>query len=210
MKMPGRRAGQVHAMGVGVAALLTVAAYVFGVEPRLDRDFRARRIEADVAGVERDALVALTRLRAERAMLGERRAALEASGPALESEAVVNDRMLRLARLAETAGLVVTALEPGSSRQSGQHTLIPARLSGTASFAAVATYIAGVRREFPDVRVDRVEIAGGAGSGPGAKGAVFELGLTWFTHDAGGNAGGTVRAVDASGAGGAGEDAGSR
>lgn len=168
---------QVHMFGVALTGLIGVAGYLLTIEPALDERDAAMRRSAELANADRDALVAEANLRVSRRELEQRRARLESLAIRLEPVSRTNDRMVRLTQLAEQSGLVVSTIEPSSPSAQGKHLLVPVKLVGTGSFKHAHEFLAQIKQQFPDTRVDGLQItAAAAADVPGQ----IQLECTWF------------------------------
>lgn len=173
---------QIHVVGIGMVLVLAAGGYWLGVDPLLDARFRAGIESAKAASVERDAQVAETTLRGERMELEQQQRRLGESVIRLEAPSRLNDRMVRVTSLAAERGLVVGQIEPGTPSVAGQHTIVPFKLAGRATFSEMTRFLAALHGQFPDTRVDSLSLAAGAEEG---KDGSFSVECAWFAAQEG-------------------------
>jgi len=128
-----------------------------------------RRKEADLAG-------SLTR---QRHRLGECREALTREKIQLESAGNVNQRIAKLADLAERTGLAVNEVVPGQAARVGLYETVPVSLVGRGKYPTCVTFLRKLKKTFPDTSVDSFELTRKSGEADGA--ADFRVQLLWYT-----------------------------
>ena len=170
---------QVHLLGIAGMTVIGAIGYFVAIEPVLNQNAVQMRRESESRGADRDAIVAEANLRADRRRVDLLHARLENLAIKLEAPARTNDRIVRMTKLAEASGLHVVTLEPGTSVSKPRHTLIPIRFSGTCDFAAMTSFLAALRAQFPDTRVDDLDLRSSGRT------SQFALTCTWFAAPAG-------------------------
>lgn len=173
---------QIHLLGVAALSLVGTAGYYLAIEPALDERDAAMRHSADLASADRDAVVAEANIRAQRRELQHRKARLESLAIRLEPVSRTNDRMVRLTQLAETSGLSVSSIQPDTPRAEAKHTLVPIRLAGRGDFRAMQKFLGALKSQFPDTRIDTLQIDAGIVPGDAASEnrGPFALDCTWY------------------------------
>ena len=171
---------QVHLLGVAGMAVLGAAGYFVAIEPVLNQNAAHMRRESETRGADRDAIVAEANVRADRRkaeLLEQRLSRLDIK---LESPSRTNDRIVRVSKLAERSKLHIVTLEPGTPVSRSKHTLVPIRFAGSCTFADMNAFLSALRSEFPDTRVDTLDIRSSAET------SQFVLTCTWFAAPVGG------------------------
>lgn len=167
---------QVHLIGIACLGLIGAGGYFVAIEPALDERTAFMRRSAEYSDTDREVVVMEANVRVDRRTLDERTSRLDQMDIKLETLAYANDRMVRVSRLAERFGLSVQSLQPGQPEVQGRHTLVPLRLAGLCSYTAMVDFIHAMRKEFPDTRVNALQVS--AASDPGV--SSFSLDCTWF------------------------------
>jgi Tfp pilus assembly protein PilO len=170
---------QVHLMGVAGITVLGAIGYFLAIEPVLNENALHMRRQSESASADRDAIVAEANVRSDRRTQELLQQRLDGINIKLESPSRTNDRIVRMTKLAEAHSLHIATLEPGTPTTRQRHTLVPVRFTGSSDFASMVSFIAALRTQFPDTRVDELELRS---SGETSQ---FLLTCTWFAAPAG-------------------------
>ncbi len=167
----------IDAAGLATVAALSLGAYLFGVEPMR----QAERAEKDRVAflVERtqEAERAEAEARRFRETLSEVEGDLDAVPLRIEPVERLNQRLARLAELAEAAPVRVDDLTPGKGVEDRGGVRVPIRLGGVGDYASCVAFLVNLRRAMPDVNVMGLEVTG-PGEEEGAVGR-FWFDLAW-------------------------------
>ncbi len=174
----GLRGWQVHSIGAGGFAVLSVIAALAVVNPVLTaRAERAslrselERRQLQLADLEQARRDVQGRLDATRQELGDGRLQLESSGR-------LNRRMARLVELAATSGLDIHEMRPGTPVTGDRYDTVPIMLSGQGSYPQCAGFLHLVHETLPDTGVTDLDLSGNP-THP-ELGARFRFDVVWY------------------------------
>lgn len=186
MKKPIDQRLRINAAGVIATLALTLVGYLLGVEPGLDdRTIQQRRLsslqarEQEVRIAEADLFAATFR---KQTLVSQ----VNALPFELEDPAAVNDRLVRVARLADDARVVVQQVSPGKPEYGERFTAVPIRLVGESTYATLVQFLRGLRAEMPDVGVSELKLTGVPTDSVGK--ASFSISCVWYAASAVSNA----------------------
>lgn len=172
----------VHAVGAGVAAVLTLGFYAASVHPLLRQKQTDRALARELAALE----ARNTELAQEVADLDGQLSMLETRVRQmplqLKAASRVNERVDDLARLANESGLQVDALQPGAPLERDRFIKVPLRLGGAGTYKTCASFLHALRDRFPDMGLASVELAGNPSAHDGAGRFIFNL--VWYAAPA--------------------------
>ena len=168
---------KIDAIGVGVALLLTGAAYLIGVEPLLAREAELRDRRAELASTEQAAdaaAKALAEMRKQVALAEQR----VAENPLrLQPIYRLNTRLAEIAGAGGRHGLLIDQLEPGGATPTEHYVTVPIRVTGRSTYAGAARFLHDLRTSMPDIAVANVEVTGDPRNRKGE--AKFTVALLW-------------------------------
>ncbi len=169
--------------GGAVACILALSA-VFAVATlrpsmaRAERERVERETLASKTLALREADDALARTIQLRDHLREQRAALVTLGTLSD----LNARLAEIPVVAETHGVAVSEVVPGTPQQRARLTRVPIRVAGVASFRAFSSMLADLHQRHRDLEVTSFSIdAEGTGRDAAAR---FSLAILWHTTSA--------------------------
>jgi Tfp pilus assembly protein PilO len=184
-----------------VAAAATACAGAVAVGPHLLA--QAPTAQEQMAAIE-ERRKAATELAADLVNLNKRLEELHA-----ESETAVhlipvstaNARLLALTKLAESHGVTIAQVTSlASDTKDPRATVIPIKLSGTATYSDATAFLSDLRKEFRDTSVTGFKIS--AVPAATAPTATFAMDLAWYAAPAGGaGSAGSAGGAGAAGAG---------
>jgi hypothetical protein len=166
-----------------IACFLTLSA-VFAVttlRPALahsQREHEERETLATKTVALREADSALASAVKQRSSLGTLRSSMVTLGTISD----LNARLAEIPVVAETHGVAVSEVVPGTPQQRGRLTRVPLRVAGVASFRSFSAMLAELHANHRDLEVTAFSIdAEGNGRDSGAR---FSLGMVWHTTSA--------------------------
>lgn len=174
----------IYATTVAFCAAVTTAAYVTALEPALARREAQRQLQADL--LDRRQKLSETAAGAADAhrQLDRVNDALSHSDLRLQPASLVNDRIERLADLANECGLTIDEVHPGEVEDTAHFQTVSIKLAGTGDFPACAKFLHQLHDTFPDTGVRSLETSN-TSPNPLKPVATFRFELTWYAAPAG-------------------------
>ena len=160
MKIKNLRPLHIDLGALGVFALLTLGAYLFGVHPVIERhkslDNRAVELRGQQSR-DRELSIEVAHVASEITKLNQ-----ELSDNAIKLKSVdqINSQLARLAALTGNCGLKLDQLRPDKSLNGSRYQTVPIYLAGSGSFPECVKLLHELQRSFPDTSVASFEIAG--------------------------------------------------
>lgn len=171
---------RVYGTAVAVCAGLSVAAYLFGVQPALATHDADQAYAAELQSRRDKTADLVAELATTRRNLDRTRAQVEALPLRLEPASTMNQRLARLADLASAVGLTINEVQPGAPIDAAPYQSVPLRISGNGTYPACARFLHRLRDKFPDTAVRSFEAANPSPTRDNTAGT-FRLELTWYT-----------------------------
>jgi hypothetical protein len=148
----------IHAVGAGVAVMLTAAWFVLGVRPMLSAKQRSALLADEITAL-RDALREKAAKRDEQSgRQAELDVELANATFRLKPAAALNSQLADITALAEREGILVDRVEPGASASTPLATKIPIRFAGRGPSPGAVRFLAALRHGFPDIAVEGFEL----------------------------------------------------
>lgn len=184
MKPPDlmKSAWTMHAAGAGLCALLTVAAWFAGVKPSLERLRQVGQQEEQLATLRQQAGDLSARTKELEARRDQVARSLTDNAVRLQPATKINRRLDELTQLAVTCQLKVDEIQPGKTRPTSRHEVVPIRLRGNGSYVSCVNFLHSLRRQFPDTGASQIDLKGAPGAAPET--SCFEFTLDWYTAPA--------------------------
>ncbi len=151
---------RIDAAGVGVALLLTGAAYLFGVEPILAREAELRERQSEVRAARESAEAADRSLATLRNQVALAEQTVAENPLRLKPLGHLNTRLGAIALAATRHGLRVDQIEPGRPTPSTHYATVPIRVAGRSTYGGATRFLHELRTRMPDVAVANVDLAG--------------------------------------------------
>jgi hypothetical protein len=161
---------------------LTIAAYLLGAAPLLDRHDAVRRQLAELAAgriKSREASAALAVVQRE---LAAARRQITAIPLRLQPASQLNQRLALVTDLAMRSGATLDDLQPGRPIDGARYGVLPIRVAGTGSYPTFAALLSRLRTECPDSGINGFDVYGTPAQG--AAPAKFSFELVWYTQPA--------------------------
>jgi Tfp pilus assembly protein PilO len=172
---------QLAAIALTACGGLSMAAYVFGVQPLVDG--RAQE-SAQLATLE-ERQASATQLSNSLGDLHRQLAAakeqLERTPVRLQPASLINQRLEAVARLATDCQVTNDEMRPGSPADATHFQTVPIRIVGSGKYPACATFLKKLRETFGDMGV-RTFSASNTAAGSENPSAILNAELVWFTE----------------------------
>jgi Tfp pilus assembly protein PilO len=179
----------------GVCVLVTLVAYLAGIEPALDQRAQRRDRTNQIQAQETRYAELATSLRVTREALAGVEKQLMSSSVRLEAASQVNGRVAQLTDLVGACGMTIDEIEPGTvmpSLPGAQFDILPITLKGVGTFPTCSAFLRRLREVFPDTSVTAFELSGRRGatspsvaaagsSTPSVAPVAYRIGLLWYT-----------------------------
>jgi Tfp pilus assembly protein PilO len=169
---------QIDAMALGACLVLTAAAYIFGIQPLLDREQQQKEQEQTLAAKTAQANQSTAQLTALRNQLSKVRDAVSHSAIKLQSTAHLNQRLAEVTQMAGACGLQVNEIQPGAIVSGDRYETVPLHLAGFGAYEACAVFMHKLHQAFPDTGLSSFELTGTPNQPTNP--AVFRFTLTWY------------------------------
>jgi len=164
-------------------AAVTFAVYTAAIQPALSHRAEQQQLDAELAHRKTKTAV----LAGELADVGKQLKAVNQSLAharlRLQPASLVNDRLERLADLANDCGLSIDQVHPGDVNDTPHFQIVSIKLGGTGSFPACGKFLHQLRDTFPDTGVRALEVLNQSPS-PVKPLLKFDLELTWYAAPA--------------------------
>lgn len=170
----------VDVTGIAIAVAMTVACAGALVWPIFARSSEVHTPNA-LTDLENRARAEETALRLDRASL-EKLQAEALKTVRLEPVTRVNERLVGLAALADKCGVTITLLTPQKPQPAAKATIVPVKLAGNASYAAITRFVHALHAEYRDTAVVGLSIVGSPTQKP--QDAAYTLDLAWYAAPA--------------------------
>lgn len=174
----------IYATTAAVCAAVTIGAYVTALEPALARREAQRQLQADLLDRRQKLSEIATGAADARRQLDHVNDALSHSDLRLQPASLVNDRIERLADLANECGLTIDEVHPGEMEETAHFQTVSIKLAGTGEFPACAKFLHQLHDTFPDTGVRSLETVN-TSPNPLRPVATFHFELTWYAAPAG-------------------------
>ena len=162
---------------------VTFAVYTAAIQPALAHRAQRQQLNAELA--QRKSKSAA--LAGELADVGKQLKAVNQSLAharlRLQPASLVNDRLERLADLANDCGLSIDQVHPGDVTDTAHFEIVSIKLGGTGSFPACGKFLHQLHDVFPDTGVRALEVTNQSPS-PVKPMLKFDLELTWYAAPA--------------------------
>lgn len=185
----GRHLVGIHLGAIGLLAAVSGAWYVAGFQPLLSAKQRAAEL-GEEAGRQREDVHALVVERDRRAaQLVELERDLSKTTVRLKPASALNAQLAAITQLAESERIVVDRVEPGAPLDTPLAIRVPVTFAGRGTSAAAVRFLASLRGQFPDISVERFEVAvlseaEAKAPAPGQPSASFRFECVWYADRA--------------------------
>ncbi|MCZ6836442.1 MAG: hypothetical protein O7G85_11765 [Planctomycetota bacterium] len=171
-------AWKLHAGGGGALALLTLMAYLFGLQPILVLEVNTQEDIQAMAILAHDLDHLQTQAKMHRDELKKNRGELASGTLTLRKASYRNERLALLTELALEYDLTVDGFQTRALQRHQHYDLVPVQLEGVGGFTQCARFLHELSVQFPDTGVDRFELRGNPGSQ--STEAFFTFEMTWY------------------------------
>lgn len=180
----------IHLGGVAAVALVLSVFSIVIVRPRTRAADDVARLGWEISEAERK--IEAQRATGERAIaeLAKLRTQLEAEPAVLGPVSKLNARLAEVSKRAESMGIRVVELVPGTEQKGSAAVKVPIRLRGEGTYAAITGLLARTHADFPDLAVAKLSIKGEPNNPESP--ASISIDFEWYAERAeGAGAGGT-------------------
>jgi len=171
--------GRVDAVGAAGASAVLALATVIGFLPVWNGRHAVARDRALASENDRLASDSLRDTQDLEARLGVMQAQLDANPVKLSAVEDLNQRLSDFVRLADEVGLALDQVEPGAPFRSPKFTTVPIKVSGTGTYAGLATFFEKLHSTRVDTSIEAFSINVASGDGDATK-ARFALQVVWY------------------------------
>jgi len=178
MSHPGFSNWKVDAVGLGVCALLTTLVVGVGVSPRIEQVREAEDRQDDLRGARVDASDKERSIRDLRTQLNSLHEQANHLAVNLQPAKALNERLGRIAVLAQNLGIRVNELQPGTTTKGHLFDTVRITLSGTSGFSGCARFVHELGERHPDMAVHTFELSPSSDTDAGSSAFRFEI--VWF------------------------------
>ena len=180
MKFPRPSKGwHVDVVGVAIAIVVALAAYLMLVRPaRLQRE-QAQRLEAEGSAREQRRRELEGELRRATQELKELARLNAGANVRVDGETRLNQRIAALSDLAAGAGLSVDVIEPGVGRPGMLYHVTPIQMAGKGRYPQVKAFMASLYQSMPDVPLTSISLSAAPSAAEST--VYFNLELLWHT-----------------------------
>lgn len=185
----GRHLLGIHGGAIALLAVLSGGWYVAGFQPLLSAKQRAAEL-AEEASLEREEVHSLVVERDRRAAeLAALERDLSKTTVRLKPASALNAQLAEITHLAESERIIVDRVEPGPPVDTPLAIRVPVAFAGRGTSAGAVRFLAVLRARFPDIAVERFEVAVLSGAAttapaPGEPSASFRFDCVWYADRA--------------------------
>ena len=173
----------IYAATAAACAAITAAAYLAAVRPALEHRQQQRQLDSELAARREKSAELAAGLAEARRHLQSVHQALADSRMQLQPAALVNDRLERLADLANQCGLAIDEVQPGGVTDAPHFQVVSIKLAGTGAYPACTKFLHLLHDSFPDTGVRSLETSNNSPN-PLRPVVSFRLELTWYAAPA--------------------------
>jgi len=178
MSQNGFSTWKVDAVGLGVCVMLTALVLVIGVSPRIDQVREADERQHDLRGARVDASDKERSVRDLRTQFNSLQKQANQLAVNLQPAKALNERLGRIALLAQNLGIRVNQLQPGTTSKGNLFDTVRITLSGVGGFADCARFVHELGERHPDMAVHTFELSPSSDIDAGS--SAFRLDIVWF------------------------------
>lgn len=170
---------RVNAIAGGLCVLVALPLCFARINPLLRARTYASEQMAKLEALRQTEASLVKSLARERSRLSKLYKALKTEKIQLDSAGNVNQRIAKLADLAERLGLAMNEVMPGQAARAGPYDAVPVSLLVSGKYPTCVAFLRKLKETFPDTSVDSFELSSKSGKSSGT--AEFRLKLLWYT-----------------------------
>jgi len=168
-----------NAIAAALCALAALPLCFARINPLLRPGTYARQQQVKLAVLRRTEADLAESVARQRSALDGLHRALKDQKIQLDSAGNVNQRIARLAGLAERIGLAMNEVMPGEPSRVGPYETVPVSLVVSGKYPTCVTFLRKLKETFPDTSVGSFELSSKSGKPSGV--AEFHIKLLWYT-----------------------------